>query len=141
MCEVWIGPDGPDPVLYSVSGRVKTVLGTLQNFTRPDRLGRPAGYPIIMKEKTNACGDRIVYERPENASGWDEKHFQDSIDDVEDVLAIIAKMQEGRKNDDGEITEPLSAAQIKSILELQDEHLNPALYVLDMVNSSKSLFR
>jgi hypothetical protein len=93
-----------------------------------------------MKDKTNVCGDRIVYERPEEVSGWSKEHYHDSIDDVEDVLAIIAEIQKRRKNEEGEITEPLSAAQIKTILELQNEHLNPALDVLDMVESSKGLF-
>jgi hypothetical protein len=94
-----------------------------------------------LQDKTNACGDRIVYDRPEDAAGWRQEHYHDAIDDVEDVLAIIAEMQEARKNESGEITEPLTETEVNTVLELKRLHLDSALGVLDVVDFPEGQYR
>jgi len=73
-----------------------------------------------MSSYENVCGQRITYEPPihENLSVNEAVLYEDAYFEVENTLAIIAKSQNERTNEDGEITEPLTHTQIRTILEL-----------------------
>jgi|AntDeeMetageno50_2_1112565.scaffolds.fasta_scaffold01273_6 hypothetical protein len=66
------------------------------------------------------CGQRIDYEPPtcESLSEHEDDLLEAAYSEVEDTLAIIAEIQEERANDGGDITEPLTLIQIRTVLEI-----------------------
>jgi hypothetical protein len=94
-----------------------------------------------MNGKTNACGDRIVYEYPRDIAGWDDDHYQTAVDDVENLLAIIAGMQESRKNEDGEVCEPLTDTIVNTVIELSGFHLQSSLGVINTAGAPETMRR
>jgi len=73
-----------------------------------------------MPTNSDVCGQRIVYENPtrESLSEHQAKLSEEAYSEVEDTLAIIAEIQNERANEDGEISEPLTLTQIRTILEV-----------------------
>lgn len=81
------------------------------------------------------CGQRIDYEPPTRESL--PEHELDLVEaaysEVENTLAIIAEIQDERANDDGDITEPLTLTQIRTILEISVQ-LERSLTVLEALS-------
>lgn len=77
-------------------------------------------YTAQMPSNQNVCGQRIDYEPPaqERFSESTAVHYENAYFEVENTLAITAGIQNERTNEDGEITEPLSLLQVKTILEV-----------------------
>lgn len=73
-----------------------------------------------MPSNSNVCGQRIDYENPtrESLSDHQANLSEEAYSEVENSLAIIAEIQNERTNKDGEISEPLTLAQIRTILEV-----------------------
>lgn len=90
-----------------------------------------------MPSKQNVCGQRIDYELPtrECSSESTAAHYESAYSEVENALAIIAEIQNGRTNEDGEITEPLSLTQVRTILEVGTP-LERSLAVLNALEDS-----
>jgi len=73
-----------------------------------------------MPTNSNVCGQRIDYENPtrEDFSEHQAKLSEEAYSEVENSLAIITEIQNERTNEDGEISEPLTLTQIRTILEV-----------------------
>lgn len=73
-----------------------------------------------MPTNSNVCGQRIDSENHTRESL--PKHQANlskvAYSEVEDTLAIIAEIQSERMNEDGDITEPLTLTQIRTVLEV-----------------------
>ena len=83
-----------------------------------------------MQDKTNICGDRIDYELPTGLGESQADLYQSAAEDAEDILAIIAELQEERKGESGDVCESLGPTTINTIRELNHEHLIPAIEIL-----------
>lgn len=70
-----------------------------------------------MQNKSNICGDRIGYDHLENVSNGTTDIYETALWEVENILAIFAEIQNNRKNENGDIAEPLSSQAAGTILE------------------------
>lgn len=84
---------------------------------------------------SNTCGQRIDYETPtrESLPEHEADRLRAAYYEVESTLAIISEVQDGRTNEDGDITEPLSLIQIMTIQELSRQ-LERSLTVLEALS-------
>ena len=83
-----------------------------------------------MQNKNNNCGERIDYELPDCV---DESHadlYWSAAVSAEDALAIITKMQNDRKDESGNICEPITSTDINTFRELNYQYLTPAFLTL-----------
>ncbi|MDS0243044.1 MULTISPECIES: hypothetical protein [unclassified Haloferax] len=90
-----------------------------------------------MPSNENVCGQRIDYELP-SPEGFSEStaaHYERAYSEVENALAIITEIQNERTNEDGEIAEPLSLTQVRTILEVGTP-LERSLAVLNALEDS-----
>jgi hypothetical protein len=87
-----------------------------------------------MPINSNVCGQRIDYELPTQGDLPERiaSQYERAYSEVENTLAIIAEIQDERTNEDGEITEPLSLTQVRTILEVVTP-LERSLAILEAV--------
>lgn len=85
-----------------------------------------------MPSTENVCGQRIDYDLPirERFSEREEAIYDNAYSEVENTLAIIAEIQNGRTDEDGKISEPLTLTEVRTILEV-GVHLDRALTVIE----------
>jgi len=81
-----------------------------------------------MQDNTTICGNRIAYDN--HAPETNADLYESAVNDVEDALAIIHEIQEGRLNKEGDVHEPLTRTHVNTLQELNKESLNSALAVL-----------
>ncbi|ELY78244.1 hypothetical protein C487_09459 [Natrinema pallidum DSM 3751] len=83
-----------------------------------------------MQDKHNICGDRIDYKLPTGVDESQADRYRSAAQSAEDALAIIAEIQDDRKNESGEICEPVTETTINTIREINHQYLMPALSTL-----------
>lgn len=90
-----------------------------------------------MTSNVNVCGQRIAYENTEHdtLSENEASLYDAASSEVENTLAIIAEIQNERTNEDGEITNPLTLRQVRTILEV-GVPLERSLTVLEALQES-----
>lgn len=84
------------------------------------------------RHRTNICGERIDYEIPDKTPLQDKSKYCEAVLNLEDALAVIAEMQERRKNEEGDICEPISPTLFHTVLEMKREYIDSALVVLEV---------
>lgn len=90
-----------------------------------------------MENSTNISGDSIDYDLPAGFRGSEQELYRAAMADAEDSLAIIAEIQENRKNDVGEICAPLTSTEINTLVENQQLYLGHALSVLQALEKQR----
>ncbi|PSQ27808.1 hypothetical protein BRD03_06245 [Halobacteriales archaeon QS_9_68_17] len=90
-----------------------------------------------MPSTENVCGQRIEYETPSygDLSENQSDLYDAAISEVENTLAIITEIQNERTDENGEITEPLTLTQVRTILEV-GVPLERSLTVLDALEGA-----
>ncbi|WP_058825925.1 hypothetical protein [Haloferax sp. Q22] len=85
-----------------------------------------------MPSTENVCRQRIDYDLPirESFSEREEAIYDNAYSEVENTLAIIAEIQNGRMDEDGNISEPLTLTEVRTIQEV-GVHLDRALTVIE----------
>lgn len=130
MCELWIGPDGPDPVCTIIRYVLKTFWTTLTILARSDQLTRD---PIDMKSHYSTESSRIAYEIPENVSGWGQENYRNAVLDIEQFFAAVAEIQRRRTNEYDEVCNPLSRGILDFVRHLMEDKLDTSARVMDSV--------
>jgi predicted transcriptional regulator len=90
-----------------------------------------------MQDKTNICGDRIDYELPADLDESQADLYRSAAETAEDIIAIIAEIQEDRKDESGDICEPITWRTINTVTELNNQSLMPALAVLEALERER----
>jgi len=90
-----------------------------------------------MQDKTSNDDGRIEYELPANLDESQADLYWSAVESTEEVLDIIAEIQENRKNESGEVCKPITSTQINTIRELNKEHLMPAVSVLTALENDQ----
>lgn len=82
-----------------------------------------------MQDKHNICGGRIEHQLPTNVDASNADLYWSAVTVAEDALAILAKIDDDRKNESGDLCEPITWTHINTIRQ-HNLHLVPALSVL-----------
>ncbi|MBX0303716.1 hypothetical protein [Haloarcula salinisoli] len=90
-----------------------------------------------MENSTNICGDSIDYDLAAGSRASEQELYRDAMAQAEDSLALIAKIQEDRRNYQGTICEPLTRTEIKSLIEYWQMYLGHALSVLQALEKQR----
>ncbi|WP_318567472.1 hypothetical protein [Salinigranum marinum] len=71
----------------------------------------------------NVCGQRIAYNRATHGalSERETEVYESANKEVEDILALLAEIQNARTSAEGEITRPLTRREIGTIFEVSSQ--------------------
>jgi hypothetical protein len=93
---------------------------------------RPTHYPNAEQFERLRATNRLRTPPQGDLPERKASQYERAYSEVENTLAIIAEIQDERTNEDGEITEPLSLTQVRTILEVGTP-LERSLAILEAV--------